>query len=665
MYPQNPNGQQPVPPQQPQPNQGWGPAPVSPPPQQPGYPQYQQPTQQVPPVPQLPPRPLMPQSNLSHKSSRGPLSLLFNDWMKEHWRLVLLIAGGLFILGLVIYQIVYPGSRLLPGTVVDGEQLGGLRKTEAASKLNDLYGKVKLNIFFGKTTASFLQPEIKDVGISVLNEDRIEALEYPFYLRLIPGSIFFANGMMKAGGLEYSYDREKIQSYTQSKVGDSCTIPARDATLKLVDSQLQVVPSVPGGVCDITHFQQQLAEVRPTGDGPNDVRIDSTETPAKVDDEKARQLASLLNARLKDPMPISLGSDTQSVPGRVVLSWLDFKSDLPPDTPDNTTNQTAKIVFAVNKDRMISYLNAGIAAKVIKKPGVSKVSTLDFKETSRVNGATGTELDIDKILVSVTDYINSKNNQAVAVTRPVGPSTVFTRSYTPTSVGYSALLAQFAQDNLGTYGLAINELSGVRNLRSASYNADARFVSAGIESMYLSYVMIMDKYAGTLRPAEKIAGSRNVETCFKDMLVKQDEACRQGFYTRFGFAHTTARGAELGLKNTVFADKGGVTSANDLQKLLIGLYKNQIARVEGGQQILSTGRTIQSNDGVPAGVSSGDVSHFVGENEKARNDSAIVYSSKGVYVLTVLSDGSSWEKVAALAKKIEAFKQMKIPTEAR
>lgn len=585
--------------------------------------------------------------------------------MKEHWKLVLLVTFGVILLGLMIYQIVYPSSRLLPGASVDGVPVGGMRKTEAAAKLNELYGKVKLNIYFGKNNAAFLSPEIKDVGISVLNEDRIEVMEYPFYLRFIPGSIFFVNGMIKAGDLEYAYDKQKIQSYTQSKVGDTCTIPARDATLKLVDSQLQVVPSVPGGVCDITRFQQQLAEVRPTADSDNQVKIDSTETPAKVDDEKARQLASLLNARLKDPMPIVLGNETESVPGRVVMSWLDFRSDVPPDTPDNTTNQTAKIVFAVNKDRMTSYLNTGIAAKVIKKPGVSKVSTLDFKETSRVNGASGTELDVDKIVASVTDYINSKNNQALAVTRTVGPSTVYTRSYTPTSVGYSALLAQFAQDNPGTYGLAINELSGVRNLRSATFNADARLPSAGIESIYLAYIVIIDKAAGTLRPAEKIAGDRNVETCFKDMIIKQDEACRLGFYNRFGYAHTTARGAELGLRNTLFADKGGVTSANDLQKLMIGLYKNQIARTEGGQQILSTGRTIRSNEGIPAGVTTGDVSHLVGENEKAHNDTAIVYSSKGVYALTVLSDNSSWEKVAALAKKIEAFKQMKIPTDAR
>jgi hypothetical protein len=32
-----------------------------------------------------------------------------------------------------------------------------------------------------------------------------------------------------------------------------------------------------------------------------------------------------------------------------------------------------------------------------------------------------------------------------------------------------------------------------------------------------------------------------------------------------------------------------------------------------------------------------------------------------VYALTVLSDGSSWDKIAGLVKKIEVIKAMKIP----
>ncbi len=685
MYPNNPNqpqSPQPTPP--PQPNQGWG---QQQPPVNPQYmqqpqsqfqyqqqqpqPQYQASQQIAPTIPSQNPLPplnnqtLPPLSPKKLPGSKGPAALLFNDWMKNHWKAVLLSVIGLIVVGITIFQIVYPNTRLLPGAQVDGAAVGGMRKDEAATKLNNLYADVELNIFFGNNDAAFETPKLKEVGINVVNEERINKMEYPFYLKLIPGSIFWANNVIKPGGLEYAYDKDRIQSYTESKVGNTCTVPAKDATLKLIDSQLQIVPSVPGGTCDITEFQKLLSDSKPvSSSADNKLRIASTETPAAVDDDKARALADVLNKRMKDPMPVSLGTSSESVPGRTVLSWLDFKSDVPQANIDDA-NQSAKLLFTVNSERLETYLNSGIAAKVVKKPGVSKVSTQDFTETSRLDGAGGLVLDQPKIVASVTDYINSKTNQAVAVTHAVGPTVIYTRSYTPTSVGYSALLAQFAQDNPGTYGMAITELSGLTNLRSATYNADAKFPSAGIESLYLGYGVVIDKYAGLLRPAEKISGERNVDACFKDMYLKSDEGCRIGFYNRFGFEHITKRGQELGLKNTTFANKGGVTSANDLQNVLIGLHKNQVARVEGGQQLISVSRSIRSNDGIPKGLSSGEVSHFVGESEVVHNDAALVYSNKGLYALSIVSDGSSWEKIADLTKKIQAFKQVKVPKDAR
>lgn len=586
--------------------------------------------------------------------------------MQRHWKLTILIILGIIILGVTIFQIVYPSGRLLPGTKIDGIAVGGLRKTEAAEKLNKLYDEEKLNIFFGKNEAAFQEPKLKEVGISVLNQARVDAIEYPFYFRIIPGSVLWVNSVMKSGQLEYGYDKQQIQSYTQSKVGDTCTVPAQDATLKLVESQLQVVPSVPGGVCEITKFQQLLAEARPTADSGRDVRIDSIETPAKVDEDKARALADVLNTRLKVPMPISLGAEKpQDVPGRVVLSWLDFKSDIPPEDIDNSGNDTAKLVYEINKERMSSYINSSITAKVIKQPGVTKISTIDFKETSRSDGANGTELDIDKVLSSIQNYIDEKANTAVAVTRTVGPSFSYTRAYNPTSVGFNAMLAQFANDNPGTYGLVFNEMGGVRYPRSATFNADARFPSAGAESIYLGYASLMERATGTLRPVDKVAGTKDVDTCFDDMIIKGNNECRVGLYTTMGFARTTARGAQLGLKNTVFADRGGVTSANDLHSTLTKLFRGELAKTEKGPTLLSAASRAEMSEGIPAGHGKGEIALFSGENGTVHNQTAVVYSEKGTYILTVVSDGSSWEKIAELTKKIQALKAVKVPDDAR
>lgn len=595
-------------------------------------------------------------------------SLQINYWLKQHWKLLLLVFIGLVVLGQTIYQVVYPSSRLIPGTIVDDENLGGLRKADAAKKLDGLYGGLKLSIYFGKNEAAFQAPKMEEVGIGVDNAARLEVIEYPFFLRIIPGSIFWAPALSKPGEIAYTYDKSKIAKYTQSKVGSDCSIPPQNASLKLVESQLQLVPSVTGGNCDITELQQTLAEVKPDSYKENSVRIAIDETPAPVTDDMARDLAGMLNTRMAVPMPIAVDASTDTIPGRVVLSWLDFKAVVPEQSIDTSANKQASLQFSVNQKRMEAYLNQGIAAKLIEKPGVSKVSMLDFKETSRVNGANGRALDMPKAAKSVEDYINKKAEKATGATQIVGPSTVYTRSYTPTSVGFSALLAGYAQDNPGVYSMAFNELGGITHPRSAQYRGDAKMPAAGIHSLYLAYTNVMEEHVGLSRPVDIISGSTNASECFQEMLQQFDDGCRNGFYEYFGHAKLTSRAAGLGLKNTVFAGENTQTSANDIQKLMVGLYKNQIARLEGGQKILSTLRAVRENDGIPAGIGEGQVSHTIGESEEVYNDTAIIYSSThGAYALTVMSngEGTSWEKISGLAKKIKALKAAKIPRDAR
>ena len=55
--------------------------------------------------------------------------------------------------------------------------------------------------------------------------------------------------------------------------------------------------------------------------------------------------------------------------------------------------------------------------------------------------------------------------------------------------------------------------------------------------------------------------------------------------------------------------------------------------------------------GLPAGVGV-PVADKVGFLEGYLHDSAIVYSPKGVYILVIYSNGSSWGAIADAAKKI-------------
>ena len=595
-------------------------------------------------------------------------ALELNYWLKKHWKLLLIIIVAVLVLAQVIFQIVYPSSRLIPGTKVDGLLVGGMKYADAAKELDNAYGKLPLDIYFGDNTAAFQSPKMSEVGIGVDNAARLKEITYPFYLRFVPTSIWWASSLSKPGEIAYTYDKNKISEYTISKVGDDCSIKPQNASLKLIDSKLQLVPSVSGGTCDINEFQQALAEVQPGADDKNKVRVSIDPTPAPVTDDMARDLAAMLNGRLAAPMPMAVDTATDTIPGRVVLSWLDFTADVPVQAIDNSAHQLASLKFSVNQKRMEDYLDQSIAAKLIKKPGVSKVSTHDFTETSRVNGANGRGVDLVKTTHSVEDYINKKNDKAIGVTTVVGPTVVYTRSYSPTSVGFSALITQYAQDNPGTYGIVFTELTGVKYPRSAAYQADTRFPAAGMHSLYLAYTYVMEEHAGVARPVDVISDGTNAEECFKNMLQQFDEGCRKGFYDHFGYATIMSRSAALGLTKTKFMGEDTVTSASDLHKVMVGLFNNQVAKTEGGSRILSTIKTVRDDEGIPAGVGSGagQIAHVIGETDTVHNDTAIIYSRNyGVYALTVMSDGVSWDKVSGLAKKIQALKAVKVPKDAR
>jgi hypothetical protein len=146
-------------------------------------------------------------------------ALEVNYWLKQHWKLLLLSIVAVVLLADVIFQIVYPSSRLIPSVVVDGASVGGMKYADAAKKLDGLYGDLKLDIYFGENDAAFQSPKMSEVGIAVDNTARLQKITYPFYLRIIPTSIWWASALSKPGDIAYSYDKTKIASYTTSKVG--------------------------------------------------------------------------------------------------------------------------------------------------------------------------------------------------------------------------------------------------------------------------------------------------------------------------------------------------------------------------------------------------------------------------------------------------------------
>lgn len=567
----------------------------------------------------------------------------------------------------VAFQIIYPSNRLLPGTVVDGMSLDYMRKQDAVEAMNKAYGEMKLAIYFGSNQAAFQTPKFNEIGIGVNTESYLAPYEYPWYLRVIPSSFFWAASLSKPGELQYTYDKSKIDSYIQAQVGDDCTIPAKDASLKLVGDKLQLISAQPGGVCDITRFQQVLTETQPKPVGENKVNISIRETAALVDDDKARVLMNSLNDRASTPMPVTVGTGSQTVTGRSVLGWLDFKSSIP-ETPvgqprdEDKIRNGAKLVFSVNRDRMSTAMAGDIGKKVAVKAGVTKITTNDFTETARVNGQPGRELDKEQTALSVENYLNKKANQATAHSKLLPPTIVYTRSYTPTSNGFAALLAHWPQEHAGTWAMSFQEVSGIQPFRGAAYRSDQPMLAAGVEAGYVGYGVLLGLQNKSILTGDNIAGGRGPDECLKEMFERTDLDCVKGFMTKIGHETMVIRGKELGLRGTTFGITDTRTTTADMLGFLTTVYQTKLAPTANGGRVLSGMQTTRMKDGIAAGLQGkGSTASIAGESGITHNDAAIVYSPKGTYLFIVMSEGASRADIAELTKKVEALHQVPPP----
>jgi len=308
-----------------------------------------------------------------------------------------------------------------------------------------------------------------------------------------------------------------------------------------------------------------------------------------------------------------------------------------------------------NADRASAYLGTALAAKVAVAPGVTKVSTYDFVETSRQTGPSGQALDKAGTLAGLKSYVAGATKEVRAATAAVAPSISYVRSYSPTNVGLSALMKYYAEAHPGTYSVALAELSG--QYRRASYNSNQSFTTASTYKLFVAYSTLLRVEAGTWQWSDQIQGGRSLATCFDDMIVKSDNACGEALLTKIGYATITNEAHAIGCDDTSFMGKDGIKTTADDLSLLLGMV--QTGQVLGQQtsrdRLIDAMKRNVYRQGIPKGVGS-VVADKVGFMDALLHDAAIVYGPTGPYTLVIMTNGSSWANIAELTRQIEALR---------
>lgn len=672
MNPNDPN-QTPTPQQPPQPG-GFveTPPPQTPQPYQPPT-QYQSPPQApthdqysvIPPVgggspENTPPPRELPQQEMTppprpKSYDKVPLPFRILDWFKSHWYAPVIAIIGLVILGDLIYQFAYPMSAMPHGLKVDGVNIGGISKEEAAKKLDDVYAKVDVDIFFGSSTIPYQTPTAKEVGIQIHNESRLKDVSYPVWLRFVPTSMMWAKDLVEVGQPVYDHDSSTVDTYTLNNVGQDCYIDPKNASLKLDDGKFAVIPSQPGGKCDINDFKDAIKEAR-IKDGKFVVRTSMNEIDAPITDEIARQLGDDLNHNLADDKKLQAGGKTETLPSMAIKGWLSFKPIIPEPKEDGSTPLPPRLTYVIEPDRVRKYFDGTIYSRVEKEPGVTKISTTNFKETSHSKGKSGTKIDMDKTIKSIDSVVQMRSNTAKVTTKLVGPTTEYNRKYTPTAEGYMALARQFGSDNGGHFGIKFQELSGKKPYLGGSYRANQSFPTAGLEGIYLAYAAQAEIEDGSIQPTDRIAGSTSVEDCIPIAITEQDEDCIDALLNKVGNSVVMQRMKQIGLNSTDFTKKTITTTANDLYKFMYKLEEKEL-RISKYGDIESPMRDIDERYGFIAGTESNSPYSVVGSS--GGYNEAMNTSKNGRYIVVMLSKQDNPELAKKFMEAVEKIHQQK------
>ena len=304
------------------------------------------------------------------------------------------VVGGVALGFVLLIQLLYPTGRLLPFVQIDGMSLGGMDRSEATSKLNTAYANHKINIYMGTSSKPVVSSKLSSADIKVDNTARLEKLDYPWYLRLLPMSILWA-GLKSTSTPAPTYG-VSFDSYTEQHLMPSCRQDPIDATLKAQGDRLVMVSAKKGGQCEAGDVIKSVKSARPTIQKQTEIRVDRKEIEARVKDDVAKRLAETLNSRLNKGINLGVGNESVAIPVNEVVSWLDFSSS------------NDKIIATVNTERSAKWLNSVVAYRVAIKPGVSHITTNDFTVVSQTTGENGRAIDIAETVKSLQSVVDGQ-----------------------------------------------------------------------------------------------------------------------------------------------------------------------------------------------------------------------------------------------------------------
>ncbi|MBS7346662.1 MAG: serine hydrolase [Candidatus Sacchiramonaceae bacterium] len=559
------------------------------------------------------------------------------DFFAKH-RKKIFIGIACLLLVVILVQVFWPKNYSLPFSRVRSDKIGVIDRGQVQEILENQFSESKIIIETNvNSEASFKGESILNNG--TINESWLDAeMEYPLVWRFVPFSFYFFRANIQAVDLDI--DESKLDNLAEEKAKDLSREP-KNAVFEVDGEKINIKPSEDGvkvgsdTVKDaIKNYDFKLSDNRISVDGEKIIPeiITSNYEPLR---DKAE------NAISKDiyfMVPIGNRLDKFATSAKERASLLDVvKTD------------DGEFVLTLKDDEM-SKLFGVLEEKVRKEPGVTVVKTINGEEVGRTAGIEGWGLNFedykDQIFSKIFD--DDSGVEIELKLKSIPPVVRYEREFTNSNKGLQSYLDEATRGK--NISISVQQLSG--EFWSAESNGDKRMTSASTYKLFMAQFIMNKIDNGQLSWGSSALGT-NVDGCMYNMIVRSANDCPEYWLSVYGRNSINNYLQSVGYES-VFSNSGQVasTTANSLRKMLTNLYFGDNFSAGNANKLRGLMSSQIYRQGIPAGTPN-QVADKVGFLGGVLNDAGIVYHPKGNYVLVVMTDGESWEKIAEITREVE------------
>lgn len=560
------------------------------------------------------------------------------NWHEKVRRVVMrpavLLSCGIVVAGIIAFQLAYPSDRGLIFASVAGKSMRLSSHDEMAKAITEAFSSTKVKLTVG--TDKSVEFDLKSAGAEPNTERMIQRLsEYPWWLRLLPGSLLWQSQNLTHADVYYA--NQPFKEFIEEK-SQELNFSPQNARLAIKDGKLTTDEAVEGSEVKLDDLLSAISGADITLGGTTAIEAPAKRIKAGRYARDLEHVKGEAEAAIAHTFTIQAGSKTFTPSRGEVASWVLL------------ADADGKVTLAVDKAKLKAYVEE-LNKQVATPAGQTDIAIVDGREVGRVTGASGSALAIDAVVDQIAAALLAPQADVI-VSAPfveVLPSVIFNSRYTATQGGLQAYVNDLTRTK--NVRISIQQLDGEK--WSASARGGESTVSGSTYKLYVALVLFDRMAKGEIHWNDPMLDT-TVAGCFERMTVASTNPCAEAWIAQFGrqyindFIH--ARG--FSEATTFTASDANRSSSDDLMKYMIGLNDGSLVGGEYRDRLLNSLGRHPYRYGIPTG-SKGNVHDKVGFIWDYVNDTAIVQHPRGTYVMAIMTKGYSYATIASITREVE------------